>query len=260
MNNDSFLAANQSASAFAATDFSALTRSTLTTDLPKMASSYAIAAGGLFTDNGGGNFAGDLNNPFDDARIAANGGLTINGLPTVSAFGSPIAVGPGAIVADAVRQRWKVENLAQPMAIDIPAYVEPTIGAFDRTFDVGQLPLDGAADVGRAFGDGGSPLVVRFTGGSLALPSDTVLRNLTIVVEHGDLNFNGDRHLLENVTLIVKDGRVNLGDVRAVNASVFASDGIDLNQRARFSGKNLLVTQHGDVVFDGATATIDPKD
>jgi nucleoid-associated protein YgaU len=66
--------------------------------------------------------------------------------------------------------------------------------------------------------------------------------------------------LLENVRLIVKDGRVNFGDVRAVNTAVFASDGIDLNQGARFSGKNLLVTQHGDVVFDGATATIDPKD
>jgi Subtilase family len=92
------------------------------------------------------------------------------------------------------------------------------------------------------------------------LPSDTVLRNLTIVVEQGDLNFNGDGHLLENVTLIVKDGRVNFGDVRAVNTAVFASDGIDLNQGARFSGKNLLVTQHGDVVFDGATATIDSKD
>jgi hypothetical protein len=260
MNNDSFLAANQSASAFTATDFSALTRSALTTDLPKTASSYAIAAGGLFTDNGGGNFSGDLNNPFDDARIAANGGLTINGWPTVSALGSSIVVGPGAIVADAVRQRWKVENLAQPVAISVPAYVEPPIGAFDRTFDVGQLPLNGAADVARAFGDGQLPSVVHFTGGSLALPSDTVLRNLTIVVEHGDLNFNGDRHLLENVTLIVKDGRVNFGDVRAVNTAVFASDGIDLNQRARFSGKNLLVTQHGDVVFDGATVTIDPKD
>jgi Domain of unknown function (DUF4114)/Bacterial pre-peptidase C-terminal domain/Leishmanolysin len=260
MNNDSFLATNQSASAFTATDFSALTRSALTTDLPKTVSSYAIAAGGLFTDNGGGNFAGDLNNPFDDARIYAGGGPTINGLPTFSAFGSPIAVGPGAIVSDAVRQRWKVENLAQPVAIAVPAYVEPPIGAFDRTFDVGQLPLNGAADVARAFGDGQLPSVVHFTGGSLALPSDTVLRNLTIVVEQGDLNFNGDGHLLENVTLIVKDGRVNFGDVRAVNTAVYASDGIDLNQGARFSGKNLLVTQHGDVVFDGATATIDPKD
>jgi surface antigen len=223
-------------------------------------SSFSIATSGTFTDNGSSNFAGDLSNPFDDAPIYAGGGPTINGLPTFSAFGSPIAVGPGAIVADAVRQRWKVENLAQPVAIAVPAYVEPPIGAFDRTFEVGQLPLNGAADVARAFGDGQLPSVVHFTGGSLALPSDTVLRNLTIVVEQGDLNFNGDGHLLENVTLIVKDGRVNFGDVRAVNTAVFASDGIALNQGARFSGKNLLVTQHGDVVFDGATATIDSKD
>jgi hypothetical protein len=259
MNNDSFLAANQSASAFTATDFSAITRSPFELGMPKTAGSYAIVAGGLFTDNGGGNFAGALNNPFDDARIAANGGLTINQWPTVSDFGAPIAVGPGATVSDAVRQRFKVENLAQPVAIAVPAYTEPTIGAFDRTFDVGQLPLNGAADVAWAFGDGGLPLRVHFTGGSLALPSDTVLRNLTIVVEQGDLNFNGDGHLLENVTLIVKDGVVNLGDMRAVNSSVYA-DGIRMNQGARFSGKNLLISEGGDVVFNGATETIDPKD
>ncbi len=116
----------------------AITQSPFDLGVPKTASSYAIAAGGVFTDNSGGNFARDLNNPFDDAQIYA-GGLTINGLTTVLEFGSPIAVGPGAIVADAVRQRWKVEN----------------------------------------------------------------------------------------VTLIVKDGRVNFGDVRAVNTAVFASDGYD---------------------------------
>jgi surface antigen len=254
MTNTNSAAFNQSASVFDATNSTITPSSPLTNDLHK----YAIASRN-FTDNAGGNFAGDLNNPFDDARIAANEGLTINQWPTVSGFGAPIVVGSGATVSDAVRQRWKVENLAQPLAIDIPAYVEPTVGAFDRTFDVGQLPLNGAADVAQAFGDSGFPLVVRFTGGSLALPSDTVLRNLTIVVERGDLNFNGDGHLLENVTIVVKNGAVNLGDVRSVNSSVYA-DGIRMNQGARFSGKNLLMSEGGDVVFNGATETIDPKD
>jgi hypothetical protein len=259
MNNDNFLAANQSASTLGATDFLAMTQSALTTSFSRTASSYPIETGGVFTDNGSSHFAGDLSNPFDDARAYAGGGLTINGLPTFSGFGSAIAVGPEVTVPDAVRQRWRVENLAAPVAIDVPAYVEPTVGAFDRTFAVGELLLNGAADVGRVFGDGGVPLVVRFTGGSLALPSDTVLRNLTIVVEQGDLNFNGDGHLLENVTLIVKNGAVNLGDVRSVNSSVYA-DGIRMNQGARFSGKNLLMSENGDVIFNGATETIDPRD
>jgi surface antigen len=225
----------------------------------RSASSFAIATNGIFTDNGSSHFAGDLNNPFDDARTYAGNGLILNGVPTFSTFGSSLAVGPGANVSDAVRQRWRVENLDVPLAIDIPAYVEPTVGAFTRTFAAGELSFNSSADVVRAFGTGGLPSVVRFTGGSLALPSDTMLRNLTIVVEQGDLNFNGDGHLLDNVTLIVKNGAVNLGDVRSVNSSVYA-DGIRMNQGARFSGKNLLMSESGDVIFNGATETIEPKD
>ncbi|NJM48669.1 MAG: hypothetical protein HC860_22965 [Alkalinema sp. RU_4_3] len=173
------------------TDLLAGVRSPLTTDIPRSVGSFAIATGGSFTDNGGSNFAGDAGNPFDDARVYAGGAVTLNGVQTFSSFGTAIAVGPSATVSDVVRQRWKVENLVQPLAIEIPAYVEPRIGVFDRTFEVGELPLNGAADVTRAFGDSGLPLVVHFTGGSLALPSDMVLRNLTIVVEQGDVNFNG---------------------------------------------------------------------
>ena len=99
-----------------------------------------------------------------------------------------------------------------------------------------------------------------WTGGSLNLPDATVLKNLTIVVENGDVNFNGDRHLLENVRLVVRNGSVNLGDVRSVNSSVYASGAIRMNQAARFGGKNLLETGQGDVIFNGATETIGPKD
>jgi hypothetical protein len=252
-------ATDRAANTFDNAEFSAMARSPLTTDLPKKASSYAIATSGTFTDNGSSNFAGDLSNPFDDAQLYANG-VTINGIPTFSGFGAAIAVGPGAVVPDAVRQRWTVENLSQAVAIDVPAYVVPTLPGSDYIVDVRSLLLNNAADVVRVFGDGGLPSIVYFTGGSLALPDQVNLKNVTIVVESGDLNFNGDRHLLENVTIVVKDGSVNLGDVRAVNSSVYSAGAIHMNQGARFSGKNFLGTQNGDVIFNGATETIDPKD
>jgi hypothetical protein len=96
---------------------------------------------------------------------------------------------------------------------------------------------------------------VKWTGGSLSLPDATVLKNLTIVVENGDVNFNGDRHLLENVRLLVLNGSVNLGDVQGQNLSVYAARSIHMNQAARFSGKNFLGTQNGDVIFNGSTVS-----
>jgi hypothetical protein len=220
--NNSF-AMDRAANVFDAAEFSAVARSPLTTDLPKKASSFAIATSGTFTDNGSSNFAGDLSNPFDDARLYA-GGVTINGIPTFSGFGAAIAVGPGAVVPDAVRQRWAVENLSQVVAIDVPTYALPTLPGSDYIVDVRSLSLNN-------------------------------LKNVMIVVESGDLNFNGDRHLLENVTIVVKDGSVNLGDGRLVNSSVYSAGSIHMNQGARFSGKNLLMTEHGDVVFNGGTSS-----
>jgi surface antigen/pimeloyl-ACP methyl ester carboxylesterase len=160
-------------------------------------------------------------------------------------------------VSAAIANSLKLGRVAEAVAIDIPAYLVPPIGAVERTIDVSRFPLNGAADVARAFGGLGT---VKWTGGSLSLPDATVLKNLTIVVENGDVNFNGDRHLLENVRLIVLNGSVNLGDVRAVNTSVYSAGGIRMNQGARFAGQNFLGTQNGEVIFNGATETIGGND
>jgi LysM repeat protein len=77
------VATDRAANAFDNAEFSAVVRSPLTTDLPKKASLDSGASTGQ-----GSNFAGDLSNPFDDARLYAGGGLTINGMPTVSGFGA----------------------------------------------------------------------------------------------------------------------------------------------------------------------------
>ena len=220
-------------------------------------SSFAIASGGSFTDNASSNFAGNLSNPFDDARIFANGAVTLNGTPLFSGFGNGLTLGPtGTLqnVSAAIGNSLKLGRVAEAIAIDIPAYVVPPIESFDRTIEAWRMPLNGAADVALAFG-AGEIKTVRFTGGSLNLPSATVLKNLTIVVENGDVNFNGDRHLLENVRLIVLNGSVNLGGVQGQNLEVYAARSIHMNQAARFGGKSFLGTQNGDVIFNGSTVS-----
>jgi len=237
-------------------------RSPLEINGPRSLSSFAIATGGTFNYNGGSNFAGVLSNPFDDARVYANGAVTLNGVPTFSGFEDGLTLGPtGRLqnVSAQVAGSLKLGKVAQAIAIDVPAYLVPTVGAFDRTIESWRMRLNGAADVAQAFGSG-ELRTVRFAGGSLNLPTATVLKNLTIVVENGDVNFNGDRHLLENVRLIVLNGSVNLGDVQGQNLEVYAARSIHMNQAARFSGKSFLGTQNGDVIFNGATSTIEAKD
>ena len=192
----------------------------------------------------------------------ANGAVTLNGVPTFSGFEDGLTLGPtGRLqnVSAQVAGSLKLGKVAQAIAIDVPAYLVPTVGAFDRTIESWRMRLNGAADVAQAFGSG-ELRTVRFAGGSLNLPTATVLKNLTIVVENGDVNFNGDRHLLENVRLIVLNGSVNLGDVQGQNLEVYAARSIHMNQAARFSGKSFLGTQNGDVIFNGATSTIEAKD
>ncbi len=256
---------NSSSSSFAIDALNSLSlqgdiRSPLEINAPRSISSFAIASGGTFTDNASSNFAGVLSNPFDDARVYANGAVTLNGIPTFSGFGNGLTLGPtGTLqnVSAAIAGSLKLGTVAQAIAIDIPSYSLPTIGTVDRTIDVSQFALNGAADVAGAFGGFGT---IKWTGGSLSLPAATVLKNLTIVVENGDVNFNGDRHLLENVRLVVLNGSVNLGDVQGQNLSVYAARSIHMNQGARFSGRSFLGTQNGDVIFNGATSTIEAKD
>lgn len=253
MSNDTALLADQSASASIATDFSLVPQATLTTELPKKLSSYAIATAGNFTDNGSSNFAGDLSNPLDDARIYSNAVMTLNGVSTFSTLGESTLLGPEGVLQNG---SVKVGRSQTAFPIEIPAYAEPTISKFDLTIDGRNLALNRGADVAQVFG---SSSIVHLTGGGLNLPGDTVLRNLTIVVDQGDVNFNGDGHLLENVRLIVKNGAANLANLQAVNAEIYA-DGIRMNQGARFKGRNLLASEGGEVVFNGTTDTVNTTD
>jgi hypothetical protein len=108
------------------------------------ASSFAVVSGGTFTDNGSSNFAGVAGNPFDDARVYANGAVTINGSPLFSGFGNGLTLGPtGTLqnVSAAIASSLKLGRVAEAVAIDIPAYLVPTIGAVERTIDLIEIMM-----------------------------------------------------------------------------------------------------------------------
>ena len=130
-------------------------RSLLEINALRSASRYAVVSGGAFTDNGSSNFAGVVSNPFDDARVYANGAVTINGTPLFSGFGNGLTLGPTGVlqnVSATIATSLKLGRVAESVTIDVPAYWVPTIGVVERTIDVSQFPLNGAADVEGAFG------------------------------------------------------------------------------------------------------------
>jgi hypothetical protein len=93
MNNSNSFVPELGASSVDAADF--LTNRSVFDAMPvQRVSSFAIATGGIFTDNGSSNFAGDLANLFDDARVYADGGLTINGASRFSGFISMLLKSP----------------------------------------------------------------------------------------------------------------------------------------------------------------------
>ena len=91
------------------------------------------------------------------------------------------------------------------------------------------------------------------------IPSGVDLSHYVIIVENGDLNFNGNGHHLDNVVLINRNGSVNLAAVESDNLSVLASGSININRNARFGGDTLIAAgnRNSNINFDGATTTLE---
>jgi surface antigen/nucleoid-associated protein YgaU len=228
-----------------------------------------IATASTFIDNSSSNFIGDPNKPWDDAFIYAAGGVIFNGNPTLSSLPGALTVGVNGTVSSSalVASNLQFSRLTQPLVIETPAYEglqNQALAQFsskpDSVFNYSQ-PLNTPADVASVFpsSDNGSS-VVRIVNSGLNLPAGSRLHNLVITVENGDINFNGDTQELSHVTLIAKNGNVNLSGVQATDVSVFASGSINMNNAARFSGNNLLATKDGSVIFNGSTTTTNPSD
>ncbi|WP_425365349.1 PKD domain-containing protein [Gloeothece verrucosa] len=253
---------------------------------------FTIKAEGTVTINGGGDFDGNPLITEDDALIYAGKGFTFNGnitLPVLrDAQGNAIldnsgklilvdravTVAPNYTVSNATTRQYG--NLIPPQVIEqqtvnVPAYTDilnqeltsriptatPTV-----IFNSQQNPLNNASDWATKFPPAGTPsapTVVRVTNGGLTIPSGVNISNYVIIVEGGDINFNGQGHNLNNVVLIANNGNVNLANVQSCNLSVFASGSINMNGGARFSGSTLLAnsSNSGSINFNGATTTTD---
>ncbi|WP_390847153.1 beta strand repeat-containing protein [Anabaena cylindrica] len=259
----------------------------LNNDLPL---AFAIKAEGTVTINNGGDFDGNPLDLSDDALIYAGKGFTINGNPTLpvqrDAQGNPIhdsngklvlvdravTVAPGYTVTNGPSNQYA--NLLPPQVVDkqtinIPVYADIKQLELNRripantptvTFNVSQNPMNNANDWAAKFpppGTATNPTVVRVTGGGLNVPSGITISNYVIIVEQGDINFNGNGHNFNNVVLVSNNGNINLSNLQAQNLSVFASGSINMNGGARFAGSTLMANNSGNITFNGATTTTD---
>lgn len=255
----------------------------------------AIKSEGTVTVNGGGDFDGEPIDPKDDALIHAGKGFTINGNTTLpvrrDALGNPlldakgkpllvdkaVTVAPGYTVSKATGNYYA--NLLPPQVVDkqtvaVPAYADAKQQELTRRIPFGTTPisfnaqvssLNTAAEWTKKFPPPGTaerPTVVNVTSGGLNIPTNVTLSNYVIIVERGDINFNGSGHNLNDVVLVANNGSINLANVQAKDLSAFASGSINTNGGARFAGSTLLVngSSSGNITFNGATATTNPKD
>ncbi|MBD2365063.1 tandem-95 repeat protein [Anabaena minutissima FACHB-250] len=249
---------------------------------------FAIVAEGTLTINGGGDFDGLPLDPSDDALIHTAQGFILNNTPVLpiqrDSNGNPIlgdsakpllvdqalTVAAGYQFSNATNNPY--DNLLPPQVVEtplvnIPAYASlqqqelnrrvPT-GTPTLVFNVGSNPINNARDWNRKFPPPVTvtqPQVVRITNGGLTIPNGIDLSNYVIIVEQGDINFNGNGHDFTNVMLIANNGNINLGNVQASNLAIFASGSINMNSQARFSDFTLLAagSTNSSINFNGAT-------
>ncbi len=226
---------------------------------------YAIFALQGFFDNAGGDYRGSLDTAADDARLYAGDSLLFNQSPSLSSLAGSIALGPDARLGNApvgLGTSDQLVRLAQALTFELPGFGDLKTGALaggsgpEFVVDMSRTWLNSVAEVAAAFPGGlGMQRVFRVRNGGLTLPDGVELSNVVIIVEQGDINFNGAGQRLRNVTLVAENGNVNLSGVDARKVSVMASGSIHVNREARFSGENRLATEKGNVFFDGATTT-----
>ncbi len=254
---------------------------------------FNLKAEGKLRINGRSDLDGEPLNLDDDTRIYAGGGFTINGNQTLpiqrDSNGNPITqgrksvlidravtVGPNYSESNANASQNKYVGIVPPQVIDglvvnVPQHdtlidneLAERVPADTSTvtFNPQNHRLNNTRDWENNFpapGTSASPTLVNIIGGGLNIPSGVDLDNYVIIVEQGDLNFNGKGHDLDNVMLVNRNGSINLAEVSSHNLSVFAANNININSKARFGGNTTLATGHSNsnLNFNGATSTLD---
>ena len=252
------------------------------------ASNAAVSAEGVISINQRVSFAGDRLDVRDDALLYAGKGVNLNQAPEFSLIndlgGNPIrdlmgrlqvrdqalVLGNGYSTFNIPNNPYGGINPAQtvaPRSIDVPAFAElktlvlnqktPIAGMFTRYS--AQTPLNSLADWQTSFPNGASaikPTLIRVVNGGLNIPNGVTLDHAIVIVENGDINFNGSGHRLKNVVLVAENGSINLSNIQTQDVTVLASRSIQMNSAARFAGKTLIA--NGDtngITFNGATTS-----
>ncbi|MEL7405900.1 MAG: PKD domain-containing protein [Cyanobacteria bacterium J06558_2] len=254
---------------------------------------FNLKAEGKVRINGASDFQGEVLNTLDDTRIYAGKGFTINGNQTFPVLrddaGNPIQENGKLVLIDqgiTVSPDYNESNagaiqnnyvgiippqVIEPLTVTLPehdalindeltARVAP--GTTSIPFNPQQNPLNNPQDWADRFpapGTVSNPTLVTVTNGGLNIPSGVDLANYVIIVENGDLNFNGNGHNLDNVVLINRNGSINLAAVESNNLAIFASNTININRDARFGGDTLIAagSNNSNIHFDGATTSLD---
>lgn len=255
---------------------------------------FAVRAEGTVTINGNSDFDGDPLDLSDDALIYAGNGFTINGRPALPVqldeFGQPVLDGNGRplLVENAVAVSANYSTLNAPnntygnlvppqiveeQVVEIPGFDtlksetladQIPAGTTPIDFNPYQNPLNNAADWAQHFPPGGTPeqpTVVKVSGWGLNIPGGVTIENTVIELENGYLNFNGNGHQLNNVTLVTHNGGMNLGNIQGTDLTILSSQSINMNGGARFGGTSLIATGNNQSInFNGATQTTDSDD
>lgn len=247
---------------------------------------FNLRTEGKVTFKGGGDLDGVPLDLSDDTHIYARRGFDFSNTPTLpvrrDSAGNPIldASGRQILVEDAVvvsagfsasASNNPYSNLIPPTVIPaenviVPGYSDVRsqelaaripVGTPTVTFNPQQSPINNANQWNANFPPGGTstvPTVVRIASGNLNIPANVELRNYVIIVENGNIDFNGSNHLLNNVVLVTNNGNINLkGGQNHTNIALLASSNININGNSRFTGKTLLANGNGSLTFSGNT-------
>ncbi|WP_156804809.1 CARDB domain-containing protein [Synechococcus sp. PCC 6312] len=117
-------------------------------------------------------------------------------------------------------------------AADWRRYIPPELSGQNQT---------PSSDI-RVGGTAAQPVVVRVNQGDLVIPAGVDLQHLVLIVESGDIRFQGKNHDLNEVVLIANRGSITLSDVRGEALDVLASDSITVKNKVRLSGESLLAS------------------
>ncbi|TWH40267.1 von Willebrand factor type A domain-containing protein [Dulcicalothrix desertica PCC 7102] len=254
--------------------------------------SAAVIAEGTVNINNGGDFDGNPIDTTDDAFIYAGSGLTFNfnngpilpvqrnaaGIPLLDATGRQILVDNAVTVAAGFNTLNTPNNpysglvppkVVNKQTVDVPSFatikqqLTNLIPSSSTTisFNPYSNPINSLSDWNALFPGGGTatnPVVVRVSGWGLNIPDGVNIENTIIIVDNGDINFNGNSQKLKNVALIAANGSINLGNVQATDVTVLAERSINMNGGASFSGQSLLANGDSNGLnFNGTTSTTD---